>query len=111
MPVLDTPCALTLHIALATHYTTIAATAKRKEYQRAIPNTGDVDNLAGAFMDAGNGILYRDDAHVALLGAYKARSHEDSVSFDAIPLTRDNIPAIRAAWTAILDAAIADMAE
>jgi Holliday junction resolvase RusA-like endonuclease len=87
MPVLDTPCALTLHIALATHYTTIAATAKRKEYQRAIPNTGDVDNLAGAFMDAGNGILYRDDSLVVALHATLDRhAPADSVSFEIAPL-------------------------
>jgi Holliday junction resolvase RusA-like endonuclease len=92
---LTTPCALTLHLQLK-------------------PRGGhppDADNLAGGFMDAANGILYKDDAQVSLLGAYKARNPADSISFDAISLDRAHIPQLRAAWLALLDAAIADMPE
>ena len=90
---LTTPCALTLHLCLR-------------------PRGGhppDADNLAGGFMDAANTILYTDDAQVLLLGAYKARNPADSIAFDAIPLDREHIPQLRAAWLALLDAAIADM--
>jgi len=93
LPVLRIPCALTLHMRLT-------------------PRGGhkpDVDNLAGGFMDAANGVLYQDDAQTALLGAYKARNPANAVTIDNIPLDEAHIPELRAAWNALLEACIADI--
>ena len=60
-------------------------------------------------MDAANTILYKDDAQVNLLGEYKARRPEHSITFAAIPLDREHIPQLRQAWQALIDAAIADI--
>lgn len=35
---------------------------------------GDADNVAKAIMDAGNGVLWKDDAQVVLLTVYKIRA-------------------------------------
>ena len=63
----DTPLALTLHFTYRTH------------------RTADIDNLAGGFMDAANGILWDDDKQVAHLTVTRTVTGTDSISFTLAP--------------------------
>ena len=64
----DTPLALTLHFTYRTH------------------RTADIDNLAGGFMDAANGILWDDDKQVAHLTVTRTVTGTDSISFALAPI-------------------------
>lgn len=41
----------------------------------------DIDNLAGGFMDAANGILWKDDKQVVSLLASRTKSDKDSIYY------------------------------